>query len=327
MIGTPGGNLGSALAMTPDGKYLATYQDSQTVSVSILFYKWSSTFWKLQSSLKAVTNVIGSIAHVAISNDGIYAAYTVGTNSILVYKRNGNSWGTPVKVVASGINRSGYGVILSNDGSRLFVTCLNTIRGFFFGSVAYFQRNALGKWVQKQLIHSPNNIIGSLFGYDSISLSTNASVLVVGAPIWPFGQTDLIGSFYVYAWNGTSYVQQGKEYQHPSIESDFGNPIVISPDGLSIFAGNYNTSSVFEYRLTSKTPSPTLQFTPAPSKPTRAPTQAPASASCKPQSSLSQTSCQQLTNKCSTYGIGIKYSASCIVNGEKLTDGGCRPAK
>nr|WP_321229254.1 T9SS type A sorting domain-containing protein [uncultured Psychroserpens sp.] len=180
---------------------------------------------------------------VSLSSDGSTVAIGGhrndgnGSNSghIKVYQNTNNVWnqiGQDIDGVSQGDN-FGFSVSLSSDGSRVAVGAMNSNDGT--GSAHIFQNNS-GVW--NQLGQSING--DSESGFDrlgwSISLSSNGSIVLIGAP----GNDEIAsnsGSVKILKLLNNNWVQVGENINGIAASESVGESVSISSDGNIITFG------------------------------------------------------------------------------------------
>ena len=242
-------HYGYGLALSSDGSVMAVGAPNRDVnganSGEVKVFAWSGSAWVQRGSAiegEAVEDWSGR--DISLSSDGtvlaIGASYNDGggadSGHIRVYAWSGSAWvqrGLDIDGQSSG-DRAGLGTALSADGLVLAIGApLRSAVGTERGNVRVFRWNG-SAWVQRGLdIDGQSN--SDWFGYD-VSLSSDGSVLAVGAPYRDTGGSDR-GEVQVYEWNGTAWTQRGTNLNGSSNGDWLGWSVSLSSDGLIVAAG------------------------------------------------------------------------------------------
>jgi hypothetical protein len=248
-----GDTFGTAASMTADGTRAIVGAPKKTTSGlanagAAYVFVYTAGSWTQEA--KIVAPIPGANAEfgyrVAVSGDGTRAVVaTYGDQRVYVYLRTGTSWAyetelNPGDKVAGDL--FGFSLSVSSDGSRVaigapghdFVGVSNA------GAVYVFSRN-VATWTQETKVDASDKIANAAFG-ESVSLaSTNADILVIGAPKDnPTGNPGTLdaGSVYVFTRSSTTWTQRVKKAASNAAPSDaFGSGVAISADGTRWMAG------------------------------------------------------------------------------------------
>jgi trimeric autotransporter adhesin len=189
-----------------------------------------------------------------------------GAGAVYVFTRSGMTWLQQAYIKASNTDWQdlfGYSLTLSADGSTLAVgapwedSSTRRVDGAQTnnsaedaGAVYIFTRSGT-RWSQQSYIKASNAGAGDTFGH-SVSLSSDGSTLVVGAPwensaaIGVDGDQDdnsasNAGALYVFLRQGLSWSQQAYiKASNTGTEDLFGYSVAISSDGETIAASAVN---------------------------------------------------------------------------------------
>lgn len=247
--------FGRAVAISPDGNYLAVGAPSNTQAGGVLqiqgharVYNWNGQNW-VQMGL----DIDGDVSleefglAIDISADGTKLAvggrsFTLWSGSTVVsqdigivrnYTWDGTQWnqrGTPMTGAAQS-DRFGTSVSLSDDGDILAVSTTRTN-----GSNASTQ---IFEWSNSQWVSKGSNIIGisnAISGPYS-ALSSDGNMIVIGEP-WA---NSVSGGAKVYEWNGSQWTQRDNSLQssNSSINA-FGSSVCISGDKSTVLIGAFS---------------------------------------------------------------------------------------
>lgn len=140
----------------------------------------------------------------------------------------------------------GTSFAISSNSSTIIVGAPNSNQG----TVYLYQRDGMGWNYSSNLIYT--GIGGDLFG-KSVALSSNGSIIVVGAP----GINLNRGSAFVYNYIDTTWIQQSQLNPDSSTQEYFGSNVAISLDGntiaVSAHGSNQSQGGAYIYRWVSPT--------------------------------------------------------------------------
>ena len=301
-----GDGSGWSVALSSDGSVLAIgapFNDGVNGldSGHVRVYAWDGAAWNQRGAdIDGEAAVDWSGLPVALSSDGSVLAIGASSNDgvngldsghVRVYVWNGIAWnqrGADIDGEAAN-DFSGYSVALSSDGSVLAIGALGNdgINGLNSGHVRVYVWNGIS-WNQRGA-----DIDGEAADDRSgraVALSSDGSVLAIGA-YFNDGVNGLdSGHVRVYVWNGIAWIQRGADIDGEAAGDQSGYSVALSSDGTNLAIGAYLNNGVngadsghvrvHDY----STPSPTPAPTPAPVVPTStttsAPTSAPTSGGC-----------------------------------------------
>jgi hypothetical protein len=212
--------FGETVALSEDGLTLAVGargEDSSVIGISantssannalpnsgaIYVYSRSGSVWSEQAFIKSATPQISDTfpSSMSISSDGnTLVAGSKLSNAAYVFSRSGTSWTQQAYITTSNneaLDRFGWRVALSADSNTLAVTSHNEDSNALgvsldgsgemdnsavqSGAVFIFSRSG-STWQQVSFVKASNTETHDSFG-ESISLSPDGSVLMVGAP-------------------------------------------------------------------------------------------------------------------------------------------------
>jgi len=228
-----------------DGINQATVQNTFTLSFGP---DWSATptETKFNASDIAANSNFGEM--VEISSDGNYAIVgsprqdTGGTDTgaVYIYVRSGSSWSQQVKLQSSDRTtnyRFGTDVSLSDDGTYAIIGAHYGNSGH--GSAYVFIRSGTS-WSQQAILTASDSVNGARYG-ESVSISSDGTYVIVGAPYDTPSSLSNAGSSYVYIRSGTSWTQQAKLVTSDIQSGDTaGFHVTISGDGNYAMMGARN---------------------------------------------------------------------------------------
>ena len=223
---------------------------------------WSATptETKFNASDIAANSNFGEM--VEISSDGNYAIVgsprqdTGGTDTgaVYIYVRSGSSWSQQVKLQSSDRTtnyRFGTDVSLSDDGTYAIIGANYGNSGH--GSAYIFIRSGTS-WSQQAILTASDSVNGARYG-ESVSISSDGTYVIVGAPYDTPSSLSNAGSSYVYIRSGTSWTQQAKLVTSDIQGGDTaGFHVTISGDGNYAMmgahqedTGGYNAGAAYVF--------------------------------------------------------------------------------
>ena len=182
-------------------------------------------------------------AFISMSDDGTIVAIGAHLNDgngidsghVRVYQDQGGTWtqlGQDIDGVAPG-DEYGFDVSLSGDGSTVALGGrISNVNGTSSGQVRVYE-NQGGTWVQ--VGGNINGQAGEVLGI-SLSLSTDGSILAIGAPGNAENGT-LSGALRVYENQSGTWAQIGQEINGDNGNDRFGRNISLSGDGSIVAVG------------------------------------------------------------------------------------------
>ncbi len=254
--------FGAGVAISGDGSVLAVGADhwesgSDLDRGAVYIYDWVGGSWVQRGP--AITAFDGADedyfgAGVALSSDGSVLAVGapakdgtagVNTGAVYIYDWNGDKW-THRNMVTAGADEGindyfGKSTALSSDGTILAVGA-EYWEGSEYnqGGVYIFDWDSTnGVWNQRgSVITAPDAASSDNFGF-STALSSDGTVLAVGA--WKREDDPAIatGGTYVFYWNGATWVQRGNVILGEDVaDYDYeGAGVALSSDGDILFVG------------------------------------------------------------------------------------------
>jgi len=253
----PSDGLGVAVAITADGsRVIVGAKDDDLgfiyeAGTARIFVR-SGTTWTEEATLSAAGfgsgDQLGNA--VAISADGTRAlvganlddtTFGINAGSARVFVRSGTTWTEEATFLpATGTNNDQFGtaVALSSDGSRAFVGAplADTAGGTDAGLVRVFVRTGTS-WAPEATLLAPDGAANDALG-TSVSISTDGSRALIGAPRDTTTVGHLRGSARVFLRAGSSWAQEGTLLAADGRESDyFGVAVGLSADGSRAIVG------------------------------------------------------------------------------------------
>ena len=269
--------FGSSVSLSADGNtalvgsFLDDTPGGMDAGSAYVFVR-SGTSWSQQAQLTASDAAARDWFgfSVCISGDGSTAVVgacladtTAGAyaGSAYVFGRSGTTWSQQAKLTADDAaagDQFGICVSVSSDGTTALVGAYgaDTPGGTDPGSAYVFVRSATS-WSQQAKLTAGDGASSDYFG-NSVSLSGDGNIALVGAFYADTpGGTDA-GSAYVFARSGTTWNQQAKLAAGDGAAGDnFGSSVTVSADGTTAAVGAYyadtaagaDAGSAYVYRL------------------------------------------------------------------------------
>jgi len=208
-------------------------------------YAWNGTAW-VQRGL----DIDGEAAFdesgfsISLSANGDILAIGAPLNSgngaeaghVRVYAWNGTAWvqrGLDIDGEAIGDN-SGSTVSLSTNGHVLAIGApLNDGNGPDAGHVRVYAWNGTA-WIQRG-VDIDGEAAGDQSG-EAVSLSGNGDILAIGAPVNDGAGTES-GHVRVYVWNGSAWIQRGRDIEGEAASDNSGYFVSLSTNGSVLAIG------------------------------------------------------------------------------------------
>lgn len=164
-----------------------------------------------------------------------------GQNAAYVFVNNGSTWSQVQRLTASdGSSNDGFGisVSLSVNGSVMLVGANGkSVGGNNSQGAAYVFVNNGTSWVQEQRLTANDGSASDFFGR-SVAVSSNGSVLLVGAEQKIVGGNAGQGAVYVYLSTGDTWLQVQRLTASDGSAGDyFGYSVSLSSDGGVVLVG------------------------------------------------------------------------------------------
>jgi hypothetical protein len=240
---------GASVSLSSDGSVVAIgapdNDGNGDYAGHVRVYAWDGSNWVQRGS-----DIDGEAAYdesgwsLSLSSDGSVVAIGAigndgnGSNSghVRVYAWNGSSWVQrgPDFYGEDGDDTSGFSVSLSSDGSVVAIGApYNWGSGDYSGHVRLYAWNGVS-WVQRGA-----DIDGEDYWDESgssVSLSSDGSVVAIGAPLNAGNGVDS-GHVRLYAWEGSSWVQRGPDFDGEDGDDTSGFSVSLSSDGSVVAIG------------------------------------------------------------------------------------------
>jgi chitodextrinase len=223
----------------------------------------SGSTWTQQQELTAsdgVGNGFGS--SVALSADGgtalVTAPYKNSFQGVAyVFTRSGSTWTQQQELTASdGAAASEFGnsVALSGDGSTALIGADNKNIGTnSYQGVAYVFTRSGSTWTQQQELTASDGAAVSEFG-NSVALSGDGSIALIGADNKNIGTNSFQGAVYVFTRSRSTWTQQQElTASDGAAASEFGYSVALSADGNTSLIGELNGKTAYVFTRSGST--------------------------------------------------------------------------
>jgi hypothetical protein len=241
---------GKSVSLSSDGTIVAIgaiYNDGNSSDAGhVRVYEYSGGSWsQLGSDIDGEAIYDESGISVSLSSDGTIVAIGAtgndggGTRSghVRVYEYSGGSWsqlGSDIDGEASN-DRSGISVSLSSDGSIVAIGAyINDGNGSNAGHVRVYEYSG-GSWSQLGS-DIDGEAANDTSGY-ATSLSSDGTILAVGAYNNAGVNGSSSGHVRVYQWNGSSWSQLGSDIDGEAENDQSGRSVSLSSDGTILAVG------------------------------------------------------------------------------------------
>lgn len=231
--------FGTTVTLSRDGTHVAIFSSTDTLAgrgaVTIFKSVGGSNFQLVQRipNLEAGNyQVFGRDCLFSYDNLSLFIGST-GLNAAYLYTSTGSTYSFIQKITAFGTStdgRFGSSFAISQDGATLFVGAPNNGN---LGRVFTYTKSG-ASYTNGVVIEPPSPIGASLFG-ESMDLSMDGDILVIGRPGLTVSGNSSAGALYLYAKNAGIY-QFVKQIISPTpLDSDqVGQSVKISDDGQTI---------------------------------------------------------------------------------------------
>ena len=161
--------------------------------------------------------------------------------SVRIYQYNGSTtWNQLGTTISGGVTISdmiGYSVAISDDGTTIaYGAPKYDTNGGDRGLVNIFKWNGT-TWSQLGGTHIQGELAGDNCG-DSVSLSSDGTIVAIGAFANDGGGAESTGHVRVFKFNGTSWNKLGQDIDGLAIYDHLGNSVSLSSDGTILAVGS-----------------------------------------------------------------------------------------
>jgi len=250
-----GGHGGLLVSLSVDGNIVAigeAYSDiNGNDSGQVRIYQWNGIQWiQRGNDIDGEAEEDKSGGAVSLSADGTIVAIGAKDNSntngdrsghVRIYQWDGAEWiqlGSDIDG-ESRDDDSGSALSLSANGT---VIAIGAPYDSTNGVVRIYEWNET-EWTQRG-----NDIDGemawSLSGYSgaSVSLSSNGTIVAIGAPRNRGFSGNNSGHVRIYQWNGTTWTQLGDDIDGEAAEDESGSSVSLSADGAVVAIGAHGNN-------------------------------------------------------------------------------------
>jgi trimeric autotransporter adhesin len=257
--GSAGDVLGFPISLSSDGNTLVVGAGRKKVGINdeqgaAYVFVRSGSAWTQQAKLTASDGAaydwFGFLYSVSLSSDGNTAVIGAGGKKVgnndaqgaaYVFVRSGGAWTQQAKLTASdGAADDGFStsVSLSSDGNTAVIGAGGKKVGNndAQGAAYVFMRSG-GAWTQQAKLTASDGAAGDWFGV-AVSISTDESTVVIGAPQKTIGTNIKQGAAYLFVRNGSIWPQQASLTGSDGAANDwFGFTASTSGDGNAFVIG------------------------------------------------------------------------------------------
>lgn len=234
-------------------------------------YTRSGTAWSFQATLKPGDPAIGDKFGYSVAVDGntvVAGSYMDddagnASGSAYVFTRSGTAWSQQAKLTATDAAAQdlfGMSVAVAGDTAMIGST-LDDTTAANTGSVYVFARSGT-KWTQKSKLTAGDARANEMFG-NTVAIS--GTTAAVGA-LRDAESTTSSGSVYVFAYNGSKWLQQAKLQDSGATNDDgFGICAAVSGDTVAVGAiAKLGGGAAYAFKRSGTTWSRQAILTPAP---------------------------------------------------------------
>jgi len=231
-------HFGSSVSIDGDYAIIGANRDNDygNFSGSAYIFIRSGSTWTEQAKLLAPDGQAGDEFGWSVSIDGDYAIVGAhyedyngeDSGSAYIFIRSGSAWTYQAKLTAlSGEADDEFGCSVSINGDCAIVgSRYDDDNGVDSGSAYMFTRYG-SVWIHEAILLASDGQAGDEFG---CSVSINGDYAVIGAYLEDYGVADS-GSAYVFAYIGSTWLQQAKLFAADGVNYDyFGRSVSIDGD-------------------------------------------------------------------------------------------------
>jgi hypothetical protein len=243
VAGTPLSSQGYSVSLSSDGTVLAVggpYYNSDAGAVWVNRYDGSAWVEMPGMPLQGVASSKFGWS-VSLSSNGTMLAvgayaYSNRAGATWVYRYTGGAWATMpnMPLLGPADSNQGYSVSLSLDGTVLAIGApgYNVDAGATY--VYRYNGSAWGEMAGMPLAQAGVGIAEQ--GY-SVSLSSDGTMLAVGAPKYDSASNTGAGATWVYRYNAGAWAVMGTVLVGPMANTDLGWSVSLSSDGTALAVG------------------------------------------------------------------------------------------
>jgi len=254
-------NFGASISLSSDASVLAVgacgWEDAPGEDRGgVYIYDWSDSAWVQRGSvIEAGDAADGDYFGISISLSSDASVLAVGAcgwedapganrGGVYIYDWSDSAWVQRGAVIEAGDaadgDQFGMSVSVSSDALVMAVGAngWEDAPGTGRGGVYIYDWNG-SAWVQRgDVLEADDAADDDQFGR-SVSLSSDASVLAVGAIVWEGVSGEDRGGVYIYDWSGSAWVQRGSVIEAAdAADGDyFGTSVSVSSDASVLAVG------------------------------------------------------------------------------------------
>jgi hypothetical protein len=211
----------------------------------------SGSVWNQQAKLIGAGGVGEQGYSVSLSSDGNTAIVGDPTDnssgSAWVFTRSASVWSQQAKLVGTVVSpyiaEQEYSVSLSGDGNTAIVGGPYDNNNISQPGAAWVFTRSAGVWSQQAKLVA-SNAIGNAEQGNSVSLSRDGNIAIVGGPFDGENTGNLIGAAWVYARSDGVWSQQTKLVgTGANVNAAQGYSVSLSTDGSTVIVGAYGDAA------------------------------------------------------------------------------------
>ena len=236
---TAGNDFGWSVALSGTTALVGAYTKNDYQGAAYVFTFNGST-WIQQQKLTGNDGAAGDGFGYSVALSGTTAlvgAYqkTIGSNlyqgAVYVFRFNGSTWTQQQELSANdGVMYYEFGTSVALSGNMALVGAADVPLDTFYrstypGAAYVFTFNG-SAWTQQQELTASDGVVGDLFGY---SVALSGTTALVGANFKTIGSNSEQGAAYVFAFNGSTWVQQQElTSSDGAADDEFGSSVALS---------------------------------------------------------------------------------------------------
>ena len=253
--GAAADKFGQSVAISDNTIVVGAYNDDSPLSNSGSAYVFvrSGTSWTFQQKLTASDAMADDQFGVAVAVAG--PTVFVGANfsdqpsnsdagAVYSYTQSGTLWSQAQKLIAAGgvILGDRFGESLAVSGSKLVVGSPGADIPFTAAGSVYVFVESGGAYIQQDKISIPSGANGDSFGF---SVAIEGNTLIGGALQYtPIIGQPAFGAAYIYEFNGSAWVSQGRIVASDGATVDrFGYSVAVGNNVVAVGAREDDTTA------------------------------------------------------------------------------------
>ena len=253
--GLNGDNFGNSVSISGNFAIIGAFADNVGVNAdqgAAYIFFFNGLTWVQFQKLTAIDGASGDLFGIDVSISGNYAIVGAPSNDVTgadqgsayYFFFNGAEWELKqIITAADGAAGDAFGNSVCIKDNRLIIGAPNDDAGLNtdLGS-AYIYAFSGANFILERHITAGDGAAGDQFGR---SVGIDGVHAVIGAPLDDVSGITDQGSVYIFSYNGTTWLQQGKfsRTAFPAASDNFGSSVSISPPYCVIGEPNYGTTN------------------------------------------------------------------------------------